>query len=420
MEKKFKLPKISFIKVRKSVLYLLIFLGIFSGGYIIGSKGYKLDFAGSTKIQIVREVPANKENVNFSLFWEVWDILEKNYLQKEKINYSEMIYGAISGMVSSLGDPYTAFLPPKENKIVEEDLSGAFEGIGIQLGYKGTQLAVITPLPASPAEKAGLKAGDYILAIKDESKKIDTGTYGMNLNDAVKIIRGPAGSKVSLTILREGSADSFVADIVRAKVDVPTLILSFIGDNQEIAHIKLLKFGGETLDEWQKTVREVLKKESARAIILDLRGNPGGYMDGAIDIAAEFVDNNSVVVIEERSNGTKKEYRTDRIGLLTKTPFVILVNEGSASASEILAGALREIKKVTIIGDTSFGKGTIQEPIQLENGSSLHITVAKWLTPSGFWVNEKGIKPDIEIKDNIETTEDEQLLKAIEVVKAKI
>lgn len=420
MEKKIKLPKISFIKARKSVLYLLIFLGIFSGGYIIGSKGYKLDFAGGTKIQIAREVPADKENVNFSLFWEVWDILEKNYLQKEKINYSEMIYGAISGMVSSLGDPYTAFLPPKENKIVEEDLSGAFEGIGIQLGYKGTQLAVITPLPASPAEKAGLKAGDYILAIKDESKKIDTGTYGMNLNDAVKIIRGPAGSKVSLTILREGSADSFVADIVRAKVDVPTLILSFIGSNQEIAHIKLLKFGGETLAEWQKTVREVLKKESAKAIILDLRGNPGGYMDGAIDIAAEFVDNNSVVVIEERSNGTQKEYKTDRIGLLTKTPFVILINEGSASASEILAGALREIKKVTIVGDTSFGKGTIQEPIQLENGSSLHITIAKWLTPSGFWVNEKGIEPDILIKDNIETTEDEQLLKAIEIVKAKI
>lgn len=420
MEKKIKLPKISFIKARKTVLYLLIFLGIFSGGYIVGSKGYKLDFTGSTKIQIVREAPAGKENVNFSLFWEVWDILEKNYLLKEKINYSEMIYGAISGMVSSLGDPYTAFLPPKENKIVEEDLSGAFEGIGIQLGYKGTQLAVITPLPASPAEKAGLKAGDYILAIKDETKKIDTGTYGMNLNDAVKIIRGPAGSKVSLTILREGSADSFVADIVRAKVDVPTLILSFIGDNEEIAHIKLLKFGGETLDEWQKTVREVLKKESARAIILDLRGNPGGYMDGAIDIAAEFVDNNSVVVIEERSNGTKKEYKTDRIGLLTKTPFVILINEGSASASEILAGALREIKKVTIIGDVSFGKGTIQEPIQLENGSSLHITVAKWLTPSGFWVNEKGIEPDILIEDNIETTEDEQLLKAIEVVKEKI
>ena len=420
MEKKFKLPKISFVKARKTILYFLIILGIFSGGYFIGSKGYKLDFTGSTKIKIVRETPSDKENVNFSLFWEVWDILEKSYLQKEKINYSEMVYGAISGMVASLGDPYTAFLPPKENKIVEEDLSGAFEGIGIQLGYKATQLAVITPLPGSPAEKAGLKAGDYILAIKDESKKIDTGTYGMNLNDAVKIIRGSAGSKVSLTVLREGSEESFVVDIVRAKVDVPTLILSFIGDSEEIAHIKLLKFGGETLDEWQKTVRDVVRKESAKAIILDLRGNPGGYMDGAIDIAAEFVDNNSVVVIEERSNGSKREYKTDRIGLLTKTPFVILVNEGSASASEILAGALREIKEVTIIGDTSFGKGTIQEPIQLENGSSLHITIAKWLTPSGFWVNEKGITPDILIKDNVETTEDEQLLKAIEIVKAKI
>ncbi|MFH1971810.1 MAG: S41 family peptidase [Patescibacteria group bacterium] len=420
MKKKVKLPKISFNKVRKSILYLLIFLGIFSGGYIIGSKGYKLDFASRKNIQIVREVPPGKEDVDFSLFWEVWDILEKNYLEKTKINYSEMIYGAIGGMVSSLGDPYTAFLPPKENKIIEEDLSGAFEGIGIQLGYKGKQLAVITPLPDSPAEKAGVKAGDLIIGLKDEAKEIDTSTGGMTLTDAVKIIRGPAGSKITLLLLRDGSEDSLLTDIVRAKIDVPTLILSFIGEAEEIAHIRLLKFGAETLTEWQKIVREILKKESARAVILDLRGNPGGYMDGAIDIAAEFIDNNSVVVVEERSSGTKKEYKTNRIGLLTKTPFVILVNEGSASASEILAGALREIKKVTIIGDTSFGKGTIQEPIQLENGAGIHITVAKWLTPSGFWVNEQGIEPDILIEDNIETTEDEQLLKAIEIVKEKI
>ena len=420
MKKKIKLPKISFIKARKSILYFLIFLGVFTGGYIIGSRGYKLDFAGKKNIQIVREIPPDKENVDFSLFWEVWDILEKNYLDKTKINYSEMVYGAVSGMVSALGDPYTAFLSPRENKIIEEDLSGAFEGIGIQLGYKGTQLSVITPLPDSPAEKAGVRAGDFIIGIKDELKKIDTGTGGMTLTDAVKIIRGPAGSKVSLLLLRDDSADSFLTDIVRTKIDIPTLILSFIGENEEIAHIKLLKFGAETLTEWQKTVREILKKESARAIILDLRSNPGGYMDGAIDIAAEFVDNNSVVVIEERSNGTKKEYKTDRIGLLTKVPFVILVNEGSASASEILAGALREIKNVTIIGDTTFGKGTIQEPIQLGEGAGLHITVAKWLTPNGFWVNEEGIEPDIKIEDRLETTEDEQLLKAIEIVKEKM
>jgi len=419
MEKKVRLPKISFIKVRKFVLYFLIIVGIFSGGYIFGSKGYKLNFPGSKKVQIVRDVPSDK-NVDFSLFWQVWDILEKNYFQKEKINYSEMIYGAIGGMVSALGDPYTAFLPPKENKIVEEDLSGAFEGIGIQLGFRGTQLAVITPLPGSPAEKVGLKAGDYIIGIKDESKKIETGTGGMNLNDAVKIIRGPAGTKVSLTILRDGSEEAFVKDIVRAKVDVPTLILSYVGDNEEIAHVKLLKFGAETLGEWEKIVREILKKQSAKAMILDLRGNPGGYMDGAVDIAAEFVDNNTTIVKEERSNGTKKEYKTDRFGLLTKMPLVILINGGSASASEILAGALREVKKVTLIGEKSFGKGTIQEPLQLENGAGLHITIARWLTPNEVWVNEKGLEPDIIIEDKTDTTQDEQLLKAIEVVKQKI
>lgn len=419
MGKKFKLPRISFAKVRKTIFFFLIVLGVFSGGYILGAKGYRLGF-NNRIVEIKREVPKNKENVSFSMFWEVWDILEKNYFDKTKIDYNQMVYGSISGMVAALGDPYTAFLAPSENKIVEEDLSGAFEGIGIQLGYKGTQLAVITPLPDTPAEKAGIKPGDYIIGIKDESKDIEIGTVGMSLNDAVKIIRGPAGSKITLTLLRDGSNESFTADIVRSKVDVPSLLLSFIGDGEEIAHIKLLKFGAETLTEWQKIVRDILKKETAKAVILDLRGNPGGYMDGAVDIAAEFVENNSTIVIEERSNGTKKEYKTDRIGLLTKTPFVIIVNQGSASASEILAGALREIKKVKIIGDISFGKGTIQEPIQLENGAGLHITVAKWLTPNGFWVDEKGIEPDVKIEDDSSTSNDEQLEKAIEILKQSI
>lgn len=420
MKRKIKLPKISFFKARKVIFYFLLFLGFFSGGYIFGSKGYRINFNKKSVINISREAPSGYENVDFLLFWKVWDILEKNYFDKTKINYSEMVYGAINGMVSALGDPYTAFLPPNENKIVGEDLSGAFEGIGIQLGYKGTQLSVIAPLPNTPADKAGVKAGDFIIAIKDESKKIEVGTVGMTLNDAVKLIRGPAGTKVTLTLLRDESSDPIETDIVRAKVDVPTLILSFVGENEEIVHIKLLKFGAETLDEWQKSVRQILKKESAKAVILDLRGNPGGYMDGAVDIAAEFVDNNSTIVIEEKSNGVRKEYRTDRIGLFTKIPFVVLVNKGSASASEILAGALREIRKVEIVGENTFGKGTIQEPIQLEYGAGLHITVAKWLTPSGLWVNEKGIEPDVKIEDDSQTSEDEQLLKAIEILKGKI
>jgi len=420
MSNKFKLPKISFDKIRKGFLFFLIILVIFSGGYFLGSKGYKIILGGSKKqIQISREIPQDYENVDFSLFWKVWDILEKSYFDKTKIDHTEMVYGAISGMVSSLGDPYTTFLNPKENKIVEENLSGAFEGIGIQLGYKGKQLAVIAPLLNTPAEKAGVKAGDLIIRIEDESKSVDVDTAGMSLDEAVKIIRGPAGTKVSLTILRDDLDQPFQVDILRAKVDVPTLVLSFVGDDDSIAHVRLLKFGSETFNEWQKAVREILLKDSAKAIILDLRGNPGGYMDGAVDIASEFVDTNSTIVVEERSNGYKKEYKTDRIGLLTKVPFVILVDGSSASASEILSGALREVKNVQIIGETTFGKGTIQEPIQLDNGSNLHLTIAKWLTPNGFWVNEKGIEPDVLVEDNPETDEDEQLLKAIEILEAE-
>ena len=403
-------------KVRKIILTVLICLVLFGGGYALGASGLKANLNKFPKVTISRTLPPDKQNLDFSLFWRVWDTLSAKYFDNSKLNPGKMVYGAISGMVAAIGDPYTVFLSPEENKIVEEDLNGTLEGVGIQVGYRGTQLAVIAPLPDSPAEKAGVKAGDFIIGIKDEAKDTDTGTAGMSIPDAVALIRGKAGTKVTLTLLREASPEPLIVELTRSQIEIPTLITTYVGDGESVAYVRLLKFGGETESEWNKAVREILRKESVKGIVLDLRNNPGGYLQSAVDVASDFLKTGSVVVTEERGDGTKNEFKVERLGLLTSTPTVVLINEGAASASEILAGALRDVRKITLVGQKSFGKGTIQEPIDMEGGSGLHITIARWLTPNGTWVNEKGLEPDVVVEDDANTPEDEQLNKALELL----
>ena len=406
--------KVTFAGFRKSILYFLLVLGIFSGGYFLGVKGYKVQLENSKTVKVVRELPPDKSNVDFSLFWKVWDTLSTRYFDKSKINQKSMVYGAISGMVSAIGDPYTVFLPPNDNKVVNEDLSGSFEGIGIEIGFRGNQLTVVSPLPNSPAQKAGIKAGDFIVGIKDEVKKVDRGTVGISLPDAVKIIRGSAGTKVTLMLTRDGSDTPIVVTVERAKLNVPSVTLEYVG--KDIAHLRIIKFGGSTLAEWDKKVSEIYMNKNIKGIVLDLRSNPGGYLEGAVDIAGEFLKTGSVGVIEEDSNGLKTEFKTQRIGKLTQVPLVVLVNGGSASASEILAGALKDNKRAKVVGEKTFGKGSIQEPMDFSGGSGIHITIARWLTPSGVWVNEKGLTPDIEIKFDENSKVDNQLEEAIKLL----
>lgn len=417
---KFNVSVMNYPAVRKVILSSVVIGLIFFSGYTLGTNGFKLETVSFPKVKISREIPEDKRDVDFSLFWRIWDTLENSYYDRSKISPQKMIYGAISGMVASLGDPYTAFLPPEENKVVEEDLSGSFEGVGIQIGFKGKNLAVIAPLLGSPAEKEGVKAGDFIVGIADSVKGVDIGTFGITLSDAVKLIRGKAGTKVTLLLIRDGKDEPIKVEITRESLDVPSVITTFIdptnGQAGSIAYIKLLKFGADTNSEWQKTVSEVINhKPQIMNIVLDVRNNPGGYLQGAVDIAGEFVKKDSIIVIEEKGQ-TKNNFATNRIGKFGNMKVVILVNGGSASASEILAGALSEIKGYKLVGEKTFGKGTIQEPLQLEKGSSLHITIAKWLTPKGIWVNEKGIEPDVVVSDKDETTEDEQLQEAIKLV----
>lgn len=367
------------------------------------------------KVTIERRLPVEKQDLNFDLFWEVWDRVYQNYYAREKLDPAGMVYGAIKGMVAAIGDPYTVFLAPSEQKRTKEDLGGVFEGVGIQIGFKGSQLAVIAPLEGSPAQKAGIKAGDFIVGIKDKRSGIDRGTIGITLPEAVEAIRGPAGTPVTLVLTREGVDEPFEIEITRAKIEVPSVELSFVSEG-EVAHLKLLRFGEQTSSEWTSAINQIVnRKLQPKGVILDLRNNPGGFLNGSVVFASEFLQS-GVIVIQEDARGERQSFSATGRARLSSIPLVVLVNAGSASASEIMAGAIRDHARAKIVGETTFGKGTIQEAQELTGGAGLHITTAKWLTPSGFWVEEKGIEPDIKIEDNPDTEEDEQLMRAIEAL----
>lgn len=406
--------KLNFLKARKIILSVILVIGVFMGGYYLGVNGYRAEITKSLSVSVNRLTPADK-NVDMSLFWQVWDLMSQKYYDKSKLIPSQMVYGAIEGMVASAGDPYTSFLPPAQNKVVNDNLSGSFGGVGIEIGYKKGQLAVIAPLPGTPAEKAGVKPGDYIIKITDKAKNVDIDATGMSTNTAVTYIRGTEGTKVTLTLLREGVDKPIVVELTREKIDVPSVTMVWEGEGKNIAHIKISEFGAETKSEWNKYVTEILTKKDTKGIIVDLRNNPGGYMQAAIDLASDFVPTGTVVVIQENGDGTREEYKSTTLPRLENYKTVVLINGGSASASEILSGALRDDRGFKLIGDKSFGKGTIQEPLDMAGGSGVHITTAKWLTPNGTWVHEKGLTPDISIANPDNATEDAQLNAAIKL-----
>jgi carboxyl-terminal processing protease len=406
--------RVNLAKARSLILTIIVVGLAFGGGYYLGVQGYRVNVSRALQLSVNRQTPPN-EHVDFSLFWQVWDDVASKYYDRTKLDPNSMVYGAISGMVGSLGDPFTMFLPPNQNKVVNEDLSGSFSGVGIQIGFDTTgKLIVESPLPSSPAEKAGVKAGDFIAHIRDVKKNIDVDTPGISLGDAVSDIRGPVGSSVTLTLVRAGENAPIKMDLVRAKLDVPSVSLTYVGDKNNVADFKVNSFDAQTPDEWTKEVDQVLAKGGITGVIVDLRNNPGGYLQDAVDLTGDFVKEGSVVVIEQDGNGNKIDYKTQKPGRLLNLPVVVLINGGSASASEIMTGALQDLIHAKTVGTKSFGKGTVQEPIDVPGGAGLHVTVAKWLTPDGTWVHGKGITPDVVI-DNPTATEDAQLKKAIEL-----
>lgn len=402
------------IRVGALILSLVLLAGVI--GYRVGRK--EISVNGFGKVQVDRAQPSDKDNINLTMFWQVWDKLGESYLIKENLNPDEMVWGAIKGMTAALGDPYTVFLPPEQNKATREELSGAFEGVGIQLGFIDGHLAVVAPLAGMPAEKVGVKAGDYILHIKDEAKDVDVDTIDMSLPEAVEIIRGLKDSPVELSLLHEGETEVDVVSIKRGTIVIKSVELSWKGEASDVAYIKLSRFGGRTETEWNKVVDEIVDKSEVRGVVLDLRNNPGGYLQGAVSYAGEFLDVGMIVVKQQDARGGVESYSVKSKGRLLDVPLVVLINKGSASSSEILSGALRDHDRAELVGSKSFGKGTIQEALDLGQGSGLHVTTAKWLLPSGQWVNEtEGITPDVLVEDDKETADiDEQLNKAVELV----
>jgi carboxyl-terminal processing protease len=283
------------------------------------------------------------------------------------------------------------------------------------LGYKDETLAVIAPLNGTPAERAGVRAGDLILKIEDQD------TLDISLPEAVDLIRGPKGSTVKLTLLHEGDQESYEAPIIRDTILVPSVELEMVeaSGDKKLAHLKLMRFGERTSEEWHRAVGQLVRecrRPSDCGVILDLRNNPGGLLTGSVFIGSEFLKS-GVVVIQESADGTKEKYSVDRQGQLLDVPLVVLVNQGSASASEIVAGALQEKNRAEVVGEPTFGKGTIQEAQDFDGGAGLHVTVARWLLPSGQSVEEKGIAPDYLVEDDYETEIDEPLEKAKELLR---
>lgn len=383
------------------------FLTFFIFGAILAAFGLGFYFG---KTQVV--YPTGPGEIDMSLFWEAWGKLQDKYVDKEKFDNQKMIYGAIAGMVKSLGDPYTVFMPPEDAKRFVEDTKGSFEGVGMEIGIRKDRLQVISPLESSPAQRAGIMAGDIIAKVGDK----DTGD--MTVEEAVNLIRGPKGTEVVLTMFREGWEMTREIKITRDVIVIPSLKLEFKDDN--IAHLRLYQFSEKASADFRKAVDQIIEKKSKK-IILDLRNNPGGYLEVSRDIASWFLEEGSIVAIEDFGGKQKpNEYRAQGNAKLLSLPVVVLINKGSASASEILAGALRDNRNVQLMGETSFGKGSVQSLEQLRGGATLKITIAKWLTPNGYSISEKGLDPDIKVElteDDIKNQKDPQLDKAIEFLK---
>lgn len=393
----------------------ILAVAIVSGGsYYIGFK----QGVNNPKTIVVRGVsnlePEQQITADFGVFWDAWQKLKDNHVKGGEAADQTFVYGAISGLTDSLKDPNTVFLPPSDFKKFEEDVVGNFGGIGAEIGIRNDQLVVVAPLEGSPAERAGVKSGDKILAIDGKS------AAGLGVEEAVKKIRGEIGTKVILTIFRNGEEKSRDIEIIRARIQVPTIKTKVTDDN--IIHLQLFSFNENAPFLFYRAALTALLGQ-AKGMVLDLRNNPGGFLEVSVNLAGWFLDKGQVVVTEKFRSGEETVFRADGTAALKKIPLVILINKGSASASEILAGALRDHYGVKLVGEKSFGKGTVQELFALKDDSKLKITVANWLLPKGQTIEENGLMPDFEVKlteEDINNKKDPQLEKALEILREEI
>jgi len=399
--------------LKKHIILVVAFLAVFFVGWQLGFSGYQLSLHLNPPQLKVEDKRIASGSINFSLLWEVLDRINANYLFRP-VDGTKLLYGAVSGLVKALDDPYTSFLDPVENKQFSDSLGGIYEGIGAELGIQGNQLIVIAPLDGSPAQRLGIRSGDKLLEINGVS------TTGLSVTEAVTKIRGGAGTTVDL-VLQRGSGHSFKLTITRERITVKSVTYKDRGNG--VYYIDVSRFGDTTNTEWDSVVSEIKGKGATiKGIVLDLRSNPGGYLSAAVYLASEFLRGGTVVIQEDSSGGKSNlDVQSTKNGhAFAGVPVVVLIDGGSASASEILTAALKERDGAKLVGEKSFGKGTVQDAGDFGDGSSLHLTVAKWLTPSSLWINGIGIEPDFKVAltdKDINSGRDPQLERALELVK---
>ncbi len=400
-------PKTHFkLYVLPTILAGLLIAGTFSLGVYIGSRH-------SVSVTVPSLTTSDGQKVDIDDFWKAWRILNEKFVGDSVPKDQDKVYGAIAGLAASYKDSYTVFFPPVEAKSFNEQVSGAFEGVGMEVDIKNGVLTVIAPIKDAPADKAGMLPGDHILKIDGKV------TLGMAVEDAVRLIKGKKGTTVVLNITRSGKKDPFDVSIVRDKIDIPSLKSEMRKDGTYV--ISIATFSAPSYIQFREALRKFVETKSDR-LIIDLRGNPGGYLEAAVDIASWFLPQGDVVVSEDFGKKHDPIYhRSTGYNIFNdKLKLIILINGGSASASEILSGALHDHGKARLLGEKSFGKGSVQELVPITSDTSLKVTIARWLTPNGTSISHQGIVPDIVVPmtlDDYKNKGDIQMEKAAEILR---
>lgn len=398
----------SFVKkVLPYFLGLILLAGVFGGGIFVG---FSQRPAIEKVVTLYNKETSKPPEIDFSPFWASWNIIKEKYAADNGFEDQKMVWGAIQGMIGSLNDPYTVFFPPAEKEIFESEVKGSFGGVGMEIGMKKNILIVIAPLKGTPAYRAGIKAGDKILKIDKKE------TNDLTVDEAVRLIRGGKGTIVKLTIFRDGEDNTREIEITRDVIQIP--VIDTEQKENKIFVIKLYSFSEKSPQAFRDALRQMIESGSGK-LILDLRSNPGGYLEASVDIASWFLPLGKVVVKERFHDGREIPYRSKGYNVFDKLPMVVLVNQGSASASEILAGALKAHKIAVLVGEKTFGKGSVQELVEVTGNTALKITIARWLTPNNVSISKEGLAPDYEIKiikEDIETNRDPQMEKAIQLL----
>ena len=342
--------------------------------------------AGASEASVL----SDDEQKRFQVFWEAWRVVERDFYNKPGIDHQKMIYGAIKGMVDAVGDPYTVYQTPTQREVSDTDLRGSFDGVGIQVDLKDGKLTVVSPIDDSPADRAGIRPGDVVVQV--DGVAINNKT----LNDTVTLIRGLRGTEVTLTIARPNVPDPLTFTLVRAEIKVDSVRARML--DQGVGYVRITTFAANTGPQSVASLKTLLDQQPA-GLVLDLRSNPGGYLHSSVDVASQFLDGGQVVLYQVDGNGERKTYTAEAGGIATGARLAVLVNKGTASASEILAGALRDSGRAVLIGEKTFGKGTVQNVHQLSDQSGLRVTTAQWLTPSGHVIQGQGLTPDIVVAE---------------------